>query len=209
MARTAAALEHTPARAGRDSHVIVLAFVAVLALVSPRHVQAQTPQVDPRWNAWVGCWTSSQTVSVNNTARAVCVVPAPGASAVDVATLGAPGAVSRERIQANGERRTSERDGCTGWETATWSADARRIYLQSEHQCTSGTKRTSRGLMAITAEGDWLDVVSVTMGENSGCGCCVIGHSPLCPLCLRTCRRRSPPCRPRAVRNPAPWHRRR
>ena len=98
----------------------------------------------------------------------VCVVPGSGASAVDVVTIASGRVTAREHIEANGERQASQRDGCTGWETARWSADGRRLYVKSEHQCASGVTRTSDGLIAITPQGDWLDVISVTMAANTG-----------------------------------------
>ena len=125
---------------------------------------AQTSQPDTRWRPWLGCWS---TVSPG-TARPVCVVPAPGTSAVDIVVVGDGKVASREHIEANGERRRSERDGCTGWESARWSSDSRRVYLQSEFECSSGQKRTSSGLIAMSPQGEWLDIVGVTLGDNTG-----------------------------------------
>jgi len=96
------------------------------------------------------------------------VVPAPGASAVDIVVVGDGKVASREHIEASGERRRSERDGCTGWESAQWSSDSRRVYLQSEFECPSGQKRTSSGLIAMSPQGEWLDLVGVTLGDNTG-----------------------------------------
>ena len=125
---------------------------------------AQTPQPDMRWRPWLGCWS---TVSPSTT-KPVCVVPAPGTSAVDIVVVGDGKVASREHIEANGERRRSERDGCTGWESAQWSSDSRRVYLQSEFECPSGQKRTSSGLIAMSPQGEWLDLVGVTLGDNTG-----------------------------------------
>ena len=152
--------------------IAVVAALAVAAIAVPRTAGAQSAQLDSRWHAWIGCWSVSQ----NAGTRAVCVVPAAGTTDVDITTIAA-GAVSRERVRADGERRKSERDGCSGWETAKWSDDGRRVYLESEHQCSSGAKRTSHGLMTMTTEGDWLDVVSVSMDQNTGVR--VLRHRPL------------------------------
>jgi uncharacterized membrane protein YgcG len=84
---------------------------------------------------------------------------------------------SRERIDANGEQRPAERDGCSGWQSARWSADGRRVYLKSEHQCAGGAPRTSSGLVAMTPAGEWLDVVSVTSGKDTGVR--VMRHRPI------------------------------
>ena len=146
---------------------IGLACLVLAGLLAPGVARGQTPQVDPRWHAWLGCWSTSQN-GLSAAGSRVCVVPAAGTSAVDVVTLANGRITAREHIQANGERQTSQRDGCAGWETARWSSDGRRVYVQSEHQCAAGVKRTSDGLVTMTPQGDWLDVISVTMSNNTG-----------------------------------------
>jgi hypothetical protein len=59
-----------------------------------------------------------------------------------------------------------KRDGYRS-EVTRWSADG-RVYVQSEHQCAGGVKRSSDGLIAISPQGEWLDIISVTMGTNTG-----------------------------------------
>ena len=152
------------------------ACLFVLALVAPHAASAQAGSPDPRWHAWIGCWTSATSRS-DAAYRPVCVVPAPGTSAVDVVTITDGRVASREHIEASGDRRPSERDGCTGWESARWSSDARHMYLQSEHQCAAGAKRSSSGLIAMSPQGEWLDVVSVTLGQNTGVR--VLRHRPI------------------------------
>jgi hypothetical protein len=152
------------------------ACLFVLALVAPHAASAQGGSPDPRWHAWVGCWTAA-TSPTDAAYRPVCVVPAPGTSAVDVVTITDGRVASREHIEANGERRPSDRDGCTGWETARWSGDARHVYLQSEHQCAAGAKRSSSGLITMSPQGEWLDIVSVTLGQNTGVR--VLRHRPI------------------------------
>ncbi|MGH7718889.1 MAG: hypothetical protein ACREON_08625 [Gemmatimonadaceae bacterium] len=98
----------------------------------------------------------------------VCVIPAAGTSAVDIATVVDGKITARERIDATGEQRVSSRDGCTGWERAEWSPDGRRVYLRSEHACSGGVKRTSSGVFSMSAAGEWLDVQGVTSGEHTG-----------------------------------------
>jgi hypothetical protein len=148
----------------RPAAFACLVFAAVLAT---NVVHAQTPQGDRRWDAWLGCWSTTQN-GLTSAAALVCVVPGSGAAAVDIVTIASGRVTSREHIEANGERRASQRDGCTGWETARWSADGRRVYVKSEHQCAAGATRTSDGLIAITPQGDWLDVISVTVAANTG-----------------------------------------
>jgi hypothetical protein len=138
--------------------------VTAIVLATGGTAFAQTGPPDARWRPWLGCWS---TVSPNTT-KPVCVVPSAGTSAVDIVVVGDGKVASREHIDANGERRRSERDGCTGWESARWSSDSRRVYLQSEFDCPSGQKRTSSGMIAMSPQGEWLDLVGVTLGDNTG-----------------------------------------
>ena len=175
---------HTPAEVGPHvgSLYVGSAFrrtglflVVVLALLAPSAAGAQTAFADPRWHPWIGCWSSGQN-GLTGVAARVCVVPADGPSAVELLTIKDGAVASRERIEASGQRRTTERDQCTGWETAEWSSDGKRVYLQSEHQCAGGTTRGSSGLIALSPDGDWLDVVSVSVGQNTGVR--VLRHRP-------------------------------
>jgi hypothetical protein len=167
---------------GRFSFAIGLS--ACLALGPPPRAAAQTPQSDARWQPWLGCWTSSSEraggVVTQWEAQHVCVVPASGTAAVDVVTVTGGRIVSRERIDASGEHRKSERDGCVGWERAEWSSDTRRVYLQSEYQCAGDLKRGTTGLMATAANGDWLDIIGVAMRDNIGVR--VLRHRASAPL---------------------------
>jgi hypothetical protein len=166
-----------PSNATRHRWFLQAAFAcAVLILAAAATpARAQTPTADPKWQPWLGCWSSSQN-GLTGAASRVCVVPAAGPSAIDIVSLANGKVVSREHLEANGERRTSERDGCKGWETARWSSDSRRVYLKSEFECAAGTKRTSDGLIAMSPQGDWLDIVSVTMSGNTGVR--VLRHRP-------------------------------
>ena len=146
------------------------AGVMAACLTSAMRAEAQTPANDNRWRPWLGCWsaTAPRFVDLDAQPQQVCVVPAAGTSAVDVVTVTGDKIVSRERIDPNGEHRPGERDGCAGWESAEWSSDMRRVYLQSEYQCPGGIKRGTTGLMATAANGDWLDIVGVGLRDKVG-----------------------------------------
>jgi hypothetical protein len=88
----------------------------------------------------------------------VCVVPSPGSVGVDVATISGGKVVTRTLIEATGEQRTVAREGCSGWESAQFSAEGQRVFLTAEYTCPGDLKRTTNELMAITPAGDWLDV---------------------------------------------------
>ena len=131
---------------------------------------AARDDADTRWQPWLGCWSATppRFVDLEAEPQQVCVVPAAGTAAVDVVTVTGSKIVSRERIDPNGEHRPGEREGCTGWDSAQWSADMRRVYLQSEYTCTGGVKRATTGLMASAANGDWLDIVGVGLRDKVG-----------------------------------------
>lgn len=152
--------------------VVAVAGCVLLAAATAR-AAAQSRQGDARWQPWLGCWTTSTSTSPaglvpESPAQQVCVVPATGTSAVDIVTVSGDRILSREHVEASGEHRKSERDGCVGWESAEWSSDTRRVYLRSEYECTGGLKRATTGLMATAANGNWLDIVGVAMRNNIG-----------------------------------------
>ena len=158
-----------------------VSFAVAAGLVSlVPAASAQTPG-NNSWRPWLGCWSANapRFVDLDAQPQQVCVVPA-GTSAVDVVTVTGSKIVSRERIAPDGEHRSGERDGCTGWDSARWSADMRRVYLQSEYTCTGGVKRTTTGLMATGANGDWLDIVGVGLRDKVGVR--VLRHRPSPPL---------------------------
>ena len=154
---------------------VTLAAAALLAsAVAAGAQQTQLASTDGRWTPWVGCWQASsrdavtQELAPNKSLPVVCVVPAPGNATVDLVTIDSGTAGKPERVDANGSRRAVDREGCTGWETAQFSADAKRIYVRSEHQCTGNRTRTSTGIMSISPNGEWLDVQGVNVDTHSG-----------------------------------------
>ncbi len=170
--------------------VLLAVITSALLCGAPRAAAAAQPPptasprtgTDTRWQPWLGCWSATppRFVDLEAPPQQVCIVPAAGASAVDVVTVSGSTIVSRERIDANGEHRPSERDGCTGWESAEWSADMRRVYLLSEVTCTGGLKRTTTGLMVTAPNGDWIDIVGVSLQDRVGVR--VLRHRAAAPL---------------------------
>ena len=174
-----------------------MALVTSTLLVATAAVlPAQTAAVDARWRGWVGCWQTTddrpmparsdavtasdftsllsslraitQTDSAEPKAPIVCTVPASGRSAVDVVSIVGGQIVSRQHVDANGERFPIDRDGCAGWQQATWSADGERVFLRSELGCGPGLSRSTSGVLAMSATGEWLDVQGLKAGGNNG-----------------------------------------
>jgi uncharacterized membrane protein YgcG len=146
-------------------------IAAALLVAASAPARAQSVPTDARWQAWLGCWApAARVVAPRSTAAAPlleCIVPATGSAGVDVATIADTQVVMRDRVEATGERRVFSREGCTGWVSAQWSPDGRRVYTRSEYSCAGGLERKVSGLMAISAKGDWLDVQAVTTGDRT------------------------------------------
>jgi len=147
-----------------------LFLASAIVLVASSLSAGQNLQADARWRPWVGCWVpvGPEAITWDPNTRQVCVVPSAGISAIDIVSVANARIVSREHIEASGDHRKSERDGCTGWESAEWSPDTRRVYLQSEYECAGGVTRRSSGLIAMSLKGEWLNIVGVGVGENAG-----------------------------------------
>lgn len=155
----------------RQTAAAASCLLALLLLAGPGAASAQTAAPDAGWQAWLGCWEPADATSsaprADGDAPVVCVIPASDASAVEIATVVDGAVVERERVTA-GERRPSDVEGCTGWESVTWSADGRRLYRLAEHVCAGGLERRSTGLMAMSSTGEWLDVQGVSAGGYTG-----------------------------------------
>jgi hypothetical protein len=147
--------------------------------------QTQLASTDGRWTPWVGCWQASSRdalsleLAPNKAAPVVCIVPAAGNATADLVTVNAAKADAPERVDANGSRREVNREGCTGWETAEFSPDAKRIYLHSQHQCTGNRTRISSGIMSISPNGEWLDVQGVKVESHNGVRVIHYGRVPV------------------------------
>jgi hypothetical protein len=148
--------------AGGSGRVGVLA--AGLLVAAAATARAQVPRPDPRWQAWLGCWRlEGAAASADARAPLVCVLPVSGTPNVEIVAVVDSGIVSRDTVAATGERRAISRDGCDGWESATWSSEGQRVYLHSEFTCPGNFKRTTSGLMTMTPDGHWLDARGVAL----------------------------------------------
>jgi hypothetical protein len=160
-------------RVQRTSGLVVRlgATVAGLAMVAAA-AGAQSPAAatgDARWRAFSGCWApgSDSMTPLAENAPVVCLAPGEGGSVWMVAVAEGK-VVAREAVVATGARVANERDGCTGWEQATWSADGNRLYRRGEHTCANGVKRVTQGVFAIGPAGEWLDIRGAGTGASAG-----------------------------------------
>lgn len=137
--------------------------IALLGLVAPPAASAEEADSDPRWLAWVGCWLPD-----SGDDHVLCVRPLEGDDAVVMVTYADGQVVSEETVRANGQQRPVRREGCNGWESASFSPDGKRIYLRSEFACEGDVRRSSSGLISMASPMMWLDVQSVgAEGHNA------------------------------------------
>lgn len=151
-----------------------LALTVVPAALRAQAMPAAESSVNgagPGWLAWYGCWTATRDgedgAPATGTGRRLCVLPA-GSEAVEVRTIDGGRVTRTDTIDASGARRARAREGCRGWEQASWSQDRRRVFTQSEYACEGGTTRTVRGVLALTPDGEWIDVRAVNAGRPAG-----------------------------------------
>lgn len=172
---------------GRTAAGALLAALLSFAGIAPARAQEAPRDASPdaRWQAWLGCWEPvgrlAPVLDGTAPARLVCVVPAPGTSAVDIASVDSGRVVTRERIVAAGEREPVSEGGCTGWRSARWSPDGRRLYLKGESECSGGVRRATSGVFAIAPGGEWLDIRGITAGTNTGVSVLRFREAPVPP----------------------------
>ena len=174
-------------RKSNGTRAVLAAALLVGSALAAGAQDTQLASSDARWGPWIGCWQSSSRDAVsmelapNKAAPVICFMPATGNGTVDFVAINDGTAGTPEHVDANGTRRAVDREGCTGWEIADFSADAKRIYLHSEHQCTGNRTRTSTGIMSMTPYGEWLDVQGVKVNEHSGVRVARYGRVPIPP----------------------------
>ncbi len=139
------------------------------SLASAGLLTAQVP--DAHWQPWLGCWSASNGQTVRSWTGAttdglVCIVPANSGQGVEVTVVANGTVVHREAIAATGQRVAKTVERCPGWESGTWSADNRRLFLRSEFTCGQTVVKGS-SVFAISSEGDWIEVRGTTVGGNA------------------------------------------
>lgn len=147
-----------------------LAFAA-LSLAAATPAAAQNAQTDGRWQAWLGCWSPAGTLVrvVGNTGptSVVCVVPSSPSSAVDVVTLSRGKIIDRTHVDTDGQPHQLSKEGCTGWQSAKWSPNARRVYLKSELNCNGAPSTHVSAVYAMAGYGEWIDAQGMRVDKNT------------------------------------------
>jgi hypothetical protein len=143
--RAAAAL----GRGGRHLLGAATLLAGGLAVAGAQSTSAQASSADPRWRAWIGCWSPLGPEGVVPAGAALtCVVPASNGTGVERLGVAEGRVVSRDLITASGQRQPVRADGCDGWQEAQWSADGRRLHLRSSPPAPAGSRARPRASSA-------------------------------------------------------------
>jgi hypothetical protein len=102
--------------------------------------------IDERWRPFLGCWISS---GAGMAGPMVCMVPTGQPATVEMLAVVRDSIISRTPITSSGARIAMTRDGCTGWESARWSADDRRLLTTAEFTCNGQGLQKSSGMYAM------------------------------------------------------------
>lgn len=97
----------------------------------------------------------------------VCIVPVANSQSVEIATISGNVVEHSERVTANGVQIPRTIDNCPGWESATWSADGNRVFLNSHFACGNDVQVKGSGVLAI-GEGQFVQVQGTNVGGNAG-----------------------------------------
>lgn len=135
-------------------------FVAVLLPVA---LPAQLPSGETPWDAFLGCWTSTDEQASLGLS---CYLPAADdPRAVEQLLLIQNREVSRSRLILDGQRHEERDATCNGYQIAAGSSDHARVYLRSRTLC-GALENEVDGLLAISPAGELIRVYLVGTGER-------------------------------------------
>jgi hypothetical protein len=129
----------------RTSHGALLVLGTLLSCTAASAQRDTTMRIDPRWRAYLGCWSTS---AAGAPGPDVCLLPTRDRNTVELVTVIGDSIVPATMLTASGDRVSRTKDGCTGWELSRWSDDDRRLYIESEYNCGGGAPQRVTGMFA-------------------------------------------------------------
>lgn len=155
----------------RRASVLAAAVATALLLAAPfTSAVAQVAQSQARWMPFSGCWVPEDNAAVGTNAvvgTMLCIAPVAGTQAADVATIVNRQVLHTDRINVTGGHVDKTIDKCPGWESASWSADGRRLLMRSEFACGDSVKVKGSGVFSLNADGDFVHVQGSSVGLNA------------------------------------------
>ncbi len=160
--------------------VLALLFVVALpaaaqsdGIVPAASNQIQGDVLDPRWLPWLGCWELTGDAVDNRQVestgrRVVCVAPRLDGLGVNLTTQLDDEVIAQNTVVADGTPRALPEDDCSGEQTASWSADGRRLHSFVKATCAAEADRSLAGLSMLTEGDRWVELQSVSFdgGEH-------------------------------------------
>ncbi len=140
--------------------VLISATLAPGAAAQPSPAAAATAPTDAKWTPWLGCWRAVD--DPGSGGARVCIMPGDGG--VTLRTMVGGQAVSDAPRVADGAPRPVREDGCTGTETARWSATGLRVYRTATAACGTEGPRTLAAVSFFVPGPEWIDVQTVRYG---------------------------------------------
>ncbi|MCC6930771.1 MAG: hypothetical protein IT359_17405 [Gemmatimonadaceae bacterium] len=145
--------------------VLATALVVVVATVGVTTVAGAQGRIATPFAPWIGCWDLVPRGNAVASNERVCVVPTEGAEAVDLVSIAGDSILTRQRLDATADKRAVQQGDCKGVESV--QAMGARVYLRTDLQC-GDQHRLVNSVMAMSGDGEWIDVRGVAFGSNVG-----------------------------------------
>jgi hypothetical protein len=139
------------------TQVLVLIALLTLPASQARAQGAPAGSLDPRWSAWIGCWTPSTRAGANQDAQ-VCIVPAPDAGGIQLISFDGERELLNERFVADGSSQPLSERACSGERASRWAAAGPRLFTSSTARCANQPPIETSRLFALVTRDQWLDI---------------------------------------------------
>lgn len=142
----------------RRQHILL----GTLALSVASAAGAQAAPDSTLWSPFLGCWSTS---SNGSTGPMVCIVPADSGPGAEFMTIDGDSVVARALVTANGRTVRDRRGECQSAESASWSKDARRVFIHAAVKCGKNAALRSDAMLAMVRRDAFVHVERVTNSD--------------------------------------------
>lgn len=139
----------------------LLLLSAAAAFATPAAAQNDSSPFAP----WIGCWDLVPRDGFGASNERVCVLPTEKPAVVELVSLRGDSIATRQELDATASKRDVKEGDCAGVEDV--NATGARVYLRTSMRCKE-QNRLVNSVMAMSRDGEWLDVRGVAFGTNVG-----------------------------------------